>query len=139
MERREFIRHPVEIPLDVLDGGPAGEAHPHQLTNVGRGGLCFTARRAYDVGRQVRVRIPFVRPPFEAAARVVRCRPVGAAWEIAVQFLDASDAFRVRMVEQVCHIERYRREVREKEGRALDGAAAASEWIDRYAAEFPEA
>jgi hypothetical protein len=142
MERREFIRHPAEIPLevlDVLDGDQAGGEAPLRISNVGQGGLCFVAGRPFERGRQVRVRIRFVHPPFEAEAVVVRCRPLDQGWEIGVRFLDAADAFRARMVEQVCHIERYRREVREREGRALDGAEAAREWIDRYAAEFPEA
>lgn len=41
------------------------------------------------------------------------------------------------MVEQVCYIENYRQEVLRKEGRQLDGEAAAREWIDRFAASFP--
>jgi len=41
------------------------------------------------------------------------------------------------MVEQLCYIERYRREVREKEGRELDSSSAAAEWIAKYAANFP--
>jgi hypothetical protein len=55
-----------------------------------------------------------------------------------VQFLDAADAFRARMVEQVCSIERYRREVRRREGRVLSGQEAAEEWIREHAARFPD-
>ena len=40
------------------------------------------------------------------------------------------------MVEQVCQIEHYRREVLRVEGRVLDAESAAVEWIGRYAAEF---
>ena len=40
------------------------------------------------------------------------------------------------MVEQVCQIEHYRQAVLRQEGRALDGEAAAPEWIARYAADF---
>ena len=58
---------------------------------------------------------------------------------IGVNFLDASDAFRARMVEQVCSIERYRQEVEEREGRVLTAPEAAAEWIARYAGRFPEA
>ncbi|MBL8423886.1 MAG: hypothetical protein JNK06_10380 [Candidatus Accumulibacter phosphatis] len=41
------------------------------------------------------------------------------------------------MVEQVCQIEHYRREVRRRERRELDAEAAAQEWIARYADQFP--
>lgn len=41
------------------------------------------------------------------------------------------------MVEQLCHIEHYRRTVRESQGRALGSQEAAIEWIERYAEAFP--
>ena len=53
-------------------------------------------------------------------------------------FLDAEDAFRARMVEQLCHIEDYRRSVHRTEGRDIGIDEAAVEWIDKFAAEFPE-
>ena len=42
------------------------------------------------------------------------------------------------MVEQICHIEQYRREVLKKEGRRLSSEEAASEWIVKYASDFPD-
>jgi hypothetical protein len=42
------------------------------------------------------------------------------------------------MVEQICHIEHYKREVAEREGRELSGQQAAKEWIAKYAASFPQ-
>ncbi len=56
---------------------------------------------------------------------------------MGVQFLDASDAFRVRMVEQVCAIEEYRRQQVEEEGRELSREEAAREWIATYGSRFP--
>jgi hypothetical protein len=38
----------------------------------------------------------------------------------------------------VCSIERYRREVRRREGRVLSGQEAAEEWIRENAARFPD-
>ena len=58
---------------------------------------------------------------------------------MGVQFLDATDAFRARMVEQVCTIERYRTQVREQEGRELSAHEAAAEWIGKFAGRFPVA
>jgi hypothetical protein len=55
-----------------------------------------------------------------------------------VTFLDADDAFLARMVEQVCHIEDYRKSVQRLEGRALSPEAAALEWIAHHAAQFPD-
>ncbi|MCZ7563309.1 MAG: hypothetical protein M5U08_05410 [Burkholderiales bacterium] len=42
------------------------------------------------------------------------------------------------MVEQVCHIEEYRRAVARDEGRTLSTEEAAAEWIAEYAARFPD-
>jgi len=41
-------------------------------------------------------------------------------------------------VEQICHIEQYKRDMRDQEGRELTGEQAAYEWIERFAAEFPQ-
>jgi len=45
--------------------------------------------------------------------------------------------FRLRMIEQICQIEHYRKEVKLVEGRDLSAEEAASEWISRYASDFP--
>ena len=42
------------------------------------------------------------------------------------------------MVEQICHIEQYKQDVFEKDGRRLSGEQAALEWIEKYATDFPE-
>ena len=60
------------------------------------------------------------------------------AIDLGVEFLDRRDAFRARMVEQVCHIENYRKTVYHTEGRVLAGKEAALEWIGKYAAHFPD-
>jgi hypothetical protein len=41
------------------------------------------------------------------------------------------------MVEQVCHIKQYSKEILEKEGRKLSDEEAAVEWIEKYAKDFP--
>ena len=80
-----------------------------------------------------------VQPAFEAQAKVVWCHAQGeGGFELGVTFLDAEDAFLARMVEQVCHIEEYRAAVRRREGREMTSEEAASEWIGKYAAHFPD-
>jgi len=43
----------------------------------------------------------------------------------------------MRMIEQACHIEHYRKVWSEK-GRQLSAEEAAKEWIEQYAAAFPK-
>jgi hypothetical protein len=139
-ESRRFIRHPADVPIEVSMGtsaGPDAMMEDADTRDVGLGGLAFESRSCPEQGAVVEVRIPTVTPEFRTWARVVWCRRLAGSYEVGVAFLDSSDAFRARMVEQVCQIERYREEVREKEGRELSGADAAREWIRKYAAGFP--
>ena len=69
-------------------------------------------------------------PRIAAKARVAWCRPEDGGYLIGAAFRDASDAFRSRMVQQVCSIENYRKEMREKEGRSLTTEQASAEWIE---------
>ena len=138
-EQRKFIRHPSDIPIEfsIADGTPlslSGHAH-----DVSFGGLAFEAKECPHSGAIIRVRIPTVNPPFETQGQVVWCRRLDSHYEIGVRFLEHSDAFKARMVEQVCHIEQYKRDTLEREGRHLTGAAAAREWIEKYAGRFPGA
>ncbi|MBL8472141.1 MAG: PilZ domain-containing protein [Rhodocyclaceae bacterium] len=133
---RHYIRHPVDLPIQIgALGLPA--TNGLQGYNVGFGGLALYAAAEYSLGSIVHVRISVVQPEFNCQARVVWCRASGQGWELGVEFLDADDAFRVRMVEQLCHIENYRAAVLVREGRALSAEEAAREWINRHAAEFP--
>lgn len=135
-EQREFIRHPADIPIEIQTSEQDRPARPH-LSNVSLGGLCCESDKPVGAGERVYVRVPFVHPAFETEGTVVWCEERQGRYEIGIQFMTAKDAFRARMVEQVCHIEHYKEQVRQREGRILDGEEAAREWIRRYAAEFP--
>lgn len=131
---RQFIRHPADIPIEINAGTIAPKVSSQ---NFSRGGLAFEADCNLEFGNIGQVRIPVVRPVFEAQASVVWCSPRGTAFDIGVEFLDSTEVFRARMVEQVCHIESYKRRVHEAEGRVLTAEEAALEWIDKYAEGFP--
>ena len=135
--RRRFIRHTADVPLEVRTVRESRRASRRGV-NVSFGGLAFESDDPLAHGTTLEVRIDQVKPPFEAHARVVHCEPEGDHYCIGVQFLDAGDAFRARMVEQVCSIDRYRQQVREREGRELTGQEAAEEWIRDHAARFPD-
>ena len=134
---RHFIRHPADIPIEVSAGNQLVHATRH-IHNVSLGGLAFESDGELEPGIIVEVRIPFVRPMFETKARVVWCSAREGGFELGVAFLDPEDAFRARMVEQVCHIENYKKVVYQAEGRLLTAEEAAMEWIGKYASQFPE-
>ena len=57
---------------------------------------------------------------------------------MGVELLEKEEAFRTRMIEQICHIEHYKNEVYKTEGRELSGEEAALEWINKFAHTFPD-
>lgn len=83
------------------------------------------------------LRIPYVDPEFETDAKVVWCKENETGAEMGVEFINPDDAYKARMVEQVCHIEDYRQKVLSMEGRELTPEEAAAEWISNFAANFP--
>jgi hypothetical protein len=132
---RKYIRHPSDIPIEFsVEGEAVGKQSLH---DVGFGGLSFSSTERIPPGTQISISIPFVNPPFESSVVVKWCRKRGKEYDIGVAFSDPDDAFRARMIEQICHIEHYKREALTKEGRKLTGEEAASEWIKRFASKFP--
>jgi hypothetical protein len=133
---REYIRHTVNVPLEVkvVPGAPATH---NRGVNISYGGLAFSIPKCLDIDDVIALRIPTVDPPFEAMARVAWCRPDGDAFLVGVEFLDSDDAFQSRMVQQVCSIENYKQDVAAKEGRVLSSQEAAAEWISKFAGRFP--
>jgi len=132
---RSFIRHPTGIPIQISLEDRSSQHEP--LQNVSRGGLSFKCAETAPVGSNIIVRIALTSPPFEAHCQVSWCQADGNAWQVGVQFLDKDDLFRARMVEQICHIEQYRRNVHRNEGRTMSSHEAALEWIARFADTFP--
>ncbi len=131
---RSFIRHPSDIPIEF---GGVECSGTERLANVSYGGVSVHVGSPLQPGSNVTLRIRWVTPSFEAECRVVWCRPEQGGFLVGVAFLDAEVAFRARMVEQVCHIEHYKRQVKAREGRNLTSQDAAQEWICKHAAEFP--
>ena len=133
---REYIRHPSGIPISIQPESDTLQLK-RALNNVSQGGLAFDSPGALNLGSVVNIRIDIVQPIFTVKGIVQWCKPKDHQFEIGVEFTDTEDAYRVRMVEQICYIEQYRLQIEKNEGRALSGEAAALEWITKHAAEFP--
>lgn len=134
---RHFMRHPASMPIEVSALHTELQALSH-LCNVSIGGLAFEAKQEVEAGSIISLRIPNVVPIFESVAKVAWCRELDNGYELGVEFLDQDDAFRARMVEQICHIENYKEQVQQTEHRELSSEEAAHEWISKFADEFPD-
>jgi hypothetical protein len=139
---RSYIRHPSDIPIKVdvasEKATATNENSRQQLSNISSGGLAFNAAEPVSAGSIIRLKIDVVKPAFQAEGLVTHCDPEGDHYVIGIEFVSKDTLFVARMVEQICHIEQYKREVLLKEGRELSGEQAAKEWIERYAATFPQ-
>lgn len=146
---RRFVRHPADIPIELEERGRhlskiaangdvthAGMRPSSVLQNLSVGGLRCEIDRYIAIGTTIQIRIPLVNPDYTGQGVVVWCRPQNQLYEVGIEFDREEEAFKSRMVEQVCLIEQYRKRIRIAEGRELDGEQAAREWISRYAGEF---
>jgi hypothetical protein len=137
---RKFIRHPVDVPIRVnLNWVDEDDdlTVDQTITNVSLGGLAFLSDRPLEKLARVRICISILEQDNYLVGNVVWCNRVGPSYEIGIEFEKSRDVYRLRMIEQICHIEHYRREVERVEGRRLSPQDAASEWIAKYAGDFP--
>lgn len=134
---RKFIRHPIDIPVEISNMGRE-IFQPKPVDNICAEGMCFESENFVPVGSTIDIKIHCSRPLFITRGQVVWCKKKKERYSVGVQFTEGHEAFRLRMVEQVCYIEVYKKNVLEKEGRALSTKEAAQEWIDKYAASFPD-
>ena len=132
---RVYVRHPSEFPVE-LRAPDSSAPRRERLRDLSAGGLCCRSSAAFSEGEHLRIRIPIGLASFEAEGRVAWCRPHEDGYRIGIEFIAETEAFRARMVEQICHIERYHRQ-QQAEGREVSEEQAAIEWIERYAAHFP--
>ena len=135
---RQHVRHEVSIPIfyDQID---IAAKRKDQLKNISLGGLCFKTKRPIREDSVLVIQIPLAIPPFRERAMVMWCQGVDSGYEVGVRFLAEESSLRTRMVEQVCYIEKYRRELVEQKGIEFSGEEAGLEWIRKYASDFPQA
>ena len=137
---RRFIRYPSDVPiqvtLDWVDDADDGSSDD-TLTNISHGGLSFKSNQALVIGQKISVSIPVLGSEASLIGKVVWCAKAVQGFDIGLELENSREIFRLRMIEQVCHIEHYRSEIKRKEGRELSAEDAAREWISRYAGDFP--
>ncbi|UZE95176.1 PilZ domain-containing protein [Alkalimarinus alittae] len=134
---RSYIRHPTDVPIELSPAEWASDDHL-RIKDVSIGGLSLKSATALELKALIKIKIPLVEPPFETHGKVVWCRKNSLSdYEVGVEFIDEQDAYAARMVEQICHIEHYRNNVKETDGRDLNIEEAAQEWIKKYARDFP--
>ena len=113
------------------------QANRERLINISCGGLSFISSCEIDLDTAINVQIPLGSQTFAADGYVVWCQRTNSDFEVGVRFNNPQTQYKVRMVDQMCHIERYRWQIKEEEGRSLTSEEAAEEWVSRFASIFP--
>ncbi len=133
-EQRKFFRHPVDIPIQIFPQQlQACEYVP--MSDISEGGIAIQTNVFFEKGARLKVCIPHIHPPFEAIGIVRWQRSLDDQLEIGLMFLDDDTAFRVRMIEQIFQIEKYRKQLLHK-GHVISFQKAASQWIEKHAENF---
>ncbi len=134
---RKFIRHPSEIPIKFSLDEVAHDGKEY-LRDISLGGLSFRSKVDIPIGSHIAINIPLANPKLKIPGIVVWSREHDDHFDVGVEFNNSESKFQVRMLEQICYMEEYKKEILDKDGRVLTSEEAAIEWITKFAAEFPE-
>ncbi|MDX8403906.1 MAG: PilZ domain-containing protein [Mariprofundaceae bacterium] len=137
MKANNLIHHPEQVPVEIqaLD---CSESYSEPVDGSCLGELAIHCLSSFRVGAVVELHVPMFDSGILLHGHVIWFHKAGGGYLIGISFQSEDEAFRMRMVEQLCHIEAYRKDVAAKQGRILTREEAAAEWIARYSEDFPE-
>ncbi|MFW1676803.1 hypothetical protein ACFVYJ_03365 [Pontibacter sp. JAM-7] len=128
-----YILHPDEIPIELH---PMPSLLTPEISHQQLKLLCHSASEL-SIGSSVGISIPQIESDFEVQGQIAACQPGEEGYQVTVAFQQPDNVMRIRMLEQLCYIHRYRKAVLLQEGRDLSEQEAALEWVAKYAALFP--
>ncbi|WP_286239638.1 hypothetical protein [Neptuniibacter halophilus] len=131
-DEKVYIRHPDEFPIELSLQEAALTASPSSSLQL----LCHS-RQPFHSGEAIGIKIPSVASNLEVKGTIQSCTESQQGYVLGIGFCNQDAQMRIRMLEQLCYIQRYRRYVLTFEGRHLTEQDAALEWIDKYAHLFP--
>jgi Tfp pilus assembly protein PilZ len=111
---REFIRHPIDIPIKIIESEgedcESEDSLDQSLHDISIGGLRCLSDKPLAAGTEITIIIDLVEPALEIPGIVIWCRSndtstAGASYELGIEYQGEKDVYRLRMVEQICHIE----------------------------------
>lgn len=132
---RRYLRHPIEMPVELVLR-KQGFIPRQRLFNISLGGVACNSDRAFRRGTAIEMRVPVFGQGARCPGLVAWCKKHEQHYLIGIAFVDHDTVFKVRMIEQVCLIEQYRRQLEQESGCPQDFEAAAQAWIKQYANGF---
>ncbi len=132
-----FIHHPTNFPLSWRKRRVPKKQESEAVTGGGQIGLCFVSDKYIKPGTHLELTIPLRGNTEHFIGQVILVRKLEEQFEIGVWFDTREDAGRVRIVEQICHIENYLKQKRHQDGPFFSHERVAQEWVSRFASRFP--
>lgn len=131
-----FIEHPCDQPFSLRRIRSAGKNFKSHNFHV-YGGISLITLQAYKPGTMIEIKTRIHGEAASFRGRILWIKEYKGKTSLGVVFEDTEQAYRARMIEQLCHIEHYRRK-QCSAGRRLAIHDAAQEWIERHSPSFPQ-
>ena len=131
-----FIKHPDRFPLEFRRLR-FWERSRIDFTRTSDIGLTFSHEEHQKPGSILEVTIPTRKETHCFLGKVVMVKESVKGYEIGLWLLNNEDGAKLRIIEQICHIELYLNDKRYKEGPFLSRERLTEEWISRFASGFP--
>ena len=139
VERRQYVRQPIRVPVEVRPRGDTPD-FVSRVADLSEGGLAFVSSQPIPTDAVLEVSLPVGDQRFTVVATVVRCLTAEGedSYRIGVAFLHPAMAFRMKIAEQILRIHELRRSLSVELGREVSIEEAATQWVENYAKEFAE-
>ena len=137
-ERRHFIRHPICYPIE-FEHAPKKIEEKTKTLNVSEGGLLFLSKYALKPDELIILKLPIQNKVFKIKAKVIHVskdKETDKLFNVGVSFYRYSDAFKVKLIEQIYLIDEYRMLRSLQLGHEMTMQKASEEWIKRYSKRF---
>ena len=131
-----FIKHPERFPIEIKRLR-FWERAKIKYSNTTKIGFSFFSENYQKPGELIEVSIPSKNEINYFLGKVVLVIASDKGYEVGMMLLNFEDARRLRIVEQICHIELYLSDKRYKEGPFLSKEKLTEEWVNRFASNFP--
>lgn len=129
-DARRSVRHTTAMPVEFHCSTAAAKLDGH-LNDIGQGGVGLVSTVALQPGEECRLQFPLLDYDATVNGRIVWCKPEADGFTVGVQFVEDRPYTHAQLVVDICHIEYYRRDQRQRLGRELDHASAIQEWRNR--------
>ncbi len=114
-EKRKYIRHPAEIPIEYKISGQTLEKTDY-TKNISFGGLCFQAQTYIEPGTVLIIKFPTISSKLEVVGKIVWCSQKKEYVDMGVEFQDKNEAYRAKIIEEICYLKNHQRKIFERDG-----------------------